>query len=84
MRGRIDIEDGNSLYFLNLHFLNKFGVSIADFAKDRTAALKGIGDRLVWDVLSTTISKRMHDWAHKVGFDWGQISSHSNRGGKDL
>ena len=82
--GQIDINDGKPLYFLNQHLTKTFGVSLADIAKDRVSALKGIGDSLIWNWDSRTISKRMHDWAVRAGFDWGEISSHSNRGGKNL
>lgn len=81
--GRIDIDDSKPLYFLNQHLQNSFGISLIDIAKDRTTALKGIGNLPVWNYNSKTISKRMHDWAVKAGFNWGEISSHSNRGGKN-
>jgi hypothetical protein len=56
---------------------------LVDLAKNREAALKGIGDLHVWKYSAATISKQMHDWAFKAGFEWGEISSHSNRGGKN-
>lgn len=79
--GRIDANDGKPLYYLNQHLRNTFRISLPDIEKNRTAALKDIGQKSVWNYSPTTISKRMHDWAVKAGFDWGEISSHSNRGG---
>lgn len=79
--GRIDIDDNRPVFSLNAQIFKRFGITLLDIAKNRTIALHNIGKKRIWEYDTKTISKRMHDWAIKVGFDWGEISSHSNRGG---
>lgn len=82
IHGAIDVDDGNPLYYFNQYLVSTFQVSLKDIAENRTLALSGKANRFIWTWNADTISKRMHDWAFKAGFNWGEISSHSNRRGK--